>query len=572
MDTDTRFRPTSKRSLLLLVAVLLLPCWLTCTVQQASGIDSAGQSVGGEGGRRDDVVKARCVALECYFNLSNESTAAEVEFIRNWVSARQGVSLKLHNLDLGEAERERFKKVLSAYKITDSKLPVVYGLNRVVTGPLTLAQWETELTQLLTMQVYVRQGCSQCAKAKEYLPKFRQRYPGIEIEYLDAVANADARKKFSELSRNLRIGGVSFPGFWLCRQLVVGFDNAQTTGARLDAILQRWTYDCEIRKKVGQLWQQPPRSRPVVALLPLPSPVATLGWGLVAAAEPVASLQIETDDPVPDLPFPGDAPDLLEEEPLGDADLALPTADEIDVPWMGRISASRLGMPAFTFLIGLVDGFNPCAMWVLLFLLSVLVNLRVRWKIFAVAGTFVLVSGLAYFAFMAAWLNLLLFVGYLRWVQIILASLAILIGLIHIKDFFAFKRGFSLSIPDSAKPGLYARVRQIVMAEHLYGAIAGAFVLAVLVNFIELLCTAGLPAMYTQVLMLQEYPPWKNYAYLALYILAYMLDDSIMVGIVVLTLGKRKLQENEGRWLKLMSGLVVLALGVVLLFKPEWLG
>jgi hypothetical protein len=210
-------------------------------------------------------------------------------------------------------------------------------------------------------------------------------------------------------------------------------------------------------------------------------------------------------------------------------------------------------------------------MWVLLFLLSVLVNLRVRWKIFAVAGTFVLVSGLAYFAFMAAWLNVLLFVGLLRWVQILLALLAIFVGSVHVKDFFAFKRGISLSIPESAKPGIYARVRSIVMAEHIWGAITGAFVLAVLVNLIELLCTAGLPALYSQVLMMQDYPTWKNYAYLSLYIVAYMFDDSVMVGIVILTLGKRKLQENEGRWLKLLSGLVILALGIILLLKPDWL-
>jgi hypothetical protein len=271
-----------------------------------------------------------------------------------------------------------------------------------------------------------------------------------------------------------------------------------------------------------------------------------------------------------DLPIPGDAPELAV-EPENAQDKGSPGADEIDVPLFGRISASRIGMPAFTFLIGLVDGFNPCAMWVLLFLLSVLVNLRVRWKILAVAGTFVVVSGLAYFAFMAAWLNVLLFVGYLRWVQILLAMLAIFVGSVHVKDFFAFKRGLSLSIPESAKPGIYARVRSIVMAEHLYGAISGAFVLAVLVNFIELLCTAGLPALYSQVLMMQDYPTWKNYAYLTLYIVAYMLDDSIMVGIVIFTLGKRKLQENEGRWLKLVSGLFILALGLVLLLKPDWL-
>jgi hypothetical protein len=337
----------------------------------------------------------------------------------------------------------------------------------------------------------------------------------------------------------------------------------------LEAILNRWSYDCVLPDVSDRRRPHAPIEKHAEVLRLVSSPA--LYWtGYLAFQSTEEAPDLEIGQPSTDLPISDTSLDIpTDQENLSEPPLNSP--DEIDVPWLGRMSASRLGMPAFTFLIGLVDGFNPCAMWVLLFLLSVLVNLRVRWKIFAVAGTFVIVSGLAYFAFMAAWLNVLLFVGYLRWVQILLAMLAIFVGSVHIKDFFAFKRGLSLSIPDSAKPGIYARVRSIVMAEHLYGAIAGALVLAVLVNFIELLCTAGLPAMYSQVLILQDYPPWKNYAYLALYILAYMLDDSIMVGIVILTLGKRKLQETEGRWLKLLSGLVILALGCILLFKPEWL-
>ena len=243
----------------------------------------------------------------------------------------------------------------------------------------------------------------------------------------------------------------------------------------------------------------------------------------------------------------------------------------MEVPILGRLSAVSLGMPLFTLAIGLVDGFNPCAMWVLVFLLSVLVHLRSRAKILAVAGTFVVISGLAYYAFMAAWMNVFLFVGLLRPVQIILALLAIVVGAVHIKDFFAFHRGVSFSIPESAKPGIYERVRRIVTAENLWGAIIGASVLAVLVNMIELLCTAGLPAMYTQILSLQRLPAWANYLYLALYNVAYMTDDILMVTIVVVTLSHRKMQETEGRWLKLVSGVVIVALGLVLLVRPEWL-
>lgn len=95
--------------------------------------------------------------------------------------------------------------------------------------------------------------------------------------------------------------------------------------------------------------------------------------------------------------------------------------------------------------------------------------------------------------------------------------------------------------------------------------------LAVLVNAVELLCTAGIPALYTQVLALQNLPTWQHYAYLALYDLAYMADDGVLVGIAVVTLRGHRLQERGGRWLKLVSGLVVAALGVLLLVAPGWL-
>ncbi len=245
--------------------------------------------------------------------------------------------------------------------------------------------------------------------------------------------------------------------------------------------------------------------------------------------------------------------------------------ESIRVPLLGRLKVRDLGMPLFTFLIGLIDGFNPCAMWVLVFLLSVLVNLQDRRKIVLIAGTFVVVSGLAYYAFMAAWLNVFLLIGFARPAQIVLGLVGIFIGALNVKDFFAFRRGPTLSIPESAKPGLYARVRQVVSAERLTAALAGAIVLALLVNTIELLCTAGLPALYTQILTYQKYPFWLNYLYLALYIVAYMLDDTIVLTIVVVTLSRHRLQEREGRWLKLISGLVILVLGLIMLFKPEWL-
>jgi hypothetical protein len=248
-----------------------------------------------------------------------------------------------------------------------------------------------------------------------------------------------------------------------------------------------------------------------------------------------------------------------------------PSDDAVDVPLLGRLEARRLGLPLFTIAIGLIDGFNPCAMWVLLFLLAMLVNVRDRRRVALVAGTFVAVSALAYYAFMAAWLNAFLLVGLSRAAQVALGVLALGVGAVHAKDFFAAHRGPSLSIPESAKPGIYARTRKILAAKSVWLALAGAAGLALVVNVIELLCTAGLPAVYTQVLARQGVSPASRYGYLALYDAAYMLDDGVMVAIAVITLGKRKLQERGGRILKLVSGATLVVLGAMLLFAPELL-
>ncbi|MBI1997097.1 MAG: glutaredoxin [Deltaproteobacteria bacterium] len=247
------------------------------------------------------------------------------------------------------------------------------------------------------------------------------------------------------------------------------------------------------------------------------------------------------------------------------------TPGAVTVPLLGQLNVRELGLPVFTIVLGLLDGFNPCAMWVLLFLLSMLVNLRDRRKMFLIGGVFVVVSGLAYFAFMAAWLNLFFLLGASRITQNLLGAIAAIIGILNVKDFFAFGRGPSVGIPAAVKPKIYDHVRRVLRAENLVGALVAVVVLAILVNTVELLCTAGLPVIYTRVLTAYSLPAWGYYAYLTLYNLAYMADDSLMLAIAIVTLSRQRLQEKGGRWLKLVSGVVMLALGLILVLVPEWL-
>jgi hypothetical protein len=250
---------------------------------------------------------------------------------------------------------------------------------------------------------------------------------------------------------------------------------------------------------------------------------------------------------------------------------ASPPPVEVETTLFGTLSASRLGLPLFTVTLGLLDGFNPCAMWVLLFLLSLLVRLQNRRRMALIAGTFVLVSGAVYYAFMAAWLNVFLLLGMSAALRATLGGVALAIGALNVKDFLAWGRGFSLSIPASAKPGLYARARAVLHAEALATSLLAVAALAVVVNVVELLCTAGLPAIYTAVLTQQDLGASARYGYLALYILGYIADDSLMVGTAVMALGSRKLTERAGRSLKLLSGVLMLLLGGVMILRPRWL-
>ncbi|MFM8979631.1 MAG: hypothetical protein ACKOSS_04115 [Planctomycetia bacterium] len=210
-------------------------------------------------------------------------------------------------------------------------------------------------------------------------------------------------------------------------------------------------------------------------------------------------------------------------------------------------------------------------MWVLLFLLSLLVRLESRARMLAVAGTFVLASGACYLAFMAAWLGFFSMVGHARTVQLLLGMRALFVAALHLKDAFALKVGASLSIPERAKPGLYARVTRVLRSQRLLGSMLGMVVLAFLVNTVEILCTAGLPALYVGVLSSHGLGRAAELGYLLLYQACYMLDDTLMLAIAVVTLSRTRLQERGGRWLKGASGLVVAVLGLLLLYRPAWL-
>jgi len=366
------------------------------------------------------------------------------------------------------------------------------------------------------IELFVREGCPHCGQAEAFVAQLGRERPGLTIVVRDVTKDEDALARLQELVRSAGAGAARVPAAYVNGQLILGY----STEASTDKLIR-----------------------------------SALAGSRVASSTPGDSSSCEAEDSLSCGPGAG-----------AGAAAAAPPAEDFSVTLFGRtVTLDDVGLPAFTLAMGLLDGFNPCSMWVLLLIISMLAPLNDRKRMLAIAGTFVLVEGISYFVMMAAWLNLFLLIGLSRASQIAIAVIAIVAGLINVKDFFAFGRGITLSIPDSAKPRIYSRMRGILHAPTYTAAIAGTVVLGLLVQVVEFMCTSGFPALFTRILTLRQLDTASYYGYLLLYNAAYMVDDIIVLGIGVKLLSRHRLNKKEGRMLKLLAGVVMIGLGVYLL-------
>lgn len=358
------------------------------------------------------------------------------------------------------------------------------------------------------IEVFVREGCPHCAKAETFLHTLQQEQPALNIVIVDIAKQPDALQRLQSLAKNQGIRTVRIPAFQIRGQLLIGYSDETSTGQLIRDVL--------------------------------------------AQTPPVKNNH--------------DNSGSCEAEQVNTCEVTTPAKPTFAVNFLGyKLSLDEVGLPLFTVAMGLLDGFNPCSMWVLLLVIALLAPINNRPRMLAIAGTFVVVEGVAYFMFMAAWLNLFLLIGLSRVSEIAIALIALVAGLLNLKDFWRFGWGVSLSIPNAAKPAIYERIRNILQAKNMTAAIIGAVVLALLVQIVEFMCTSGFPALYTRILTLKQLDNISYYSYLLLYNIAYMLDDLLILSIGVITLSQHRLQEKEGRWLKFISGLAMVGLGIYLL-------
>lgn len=358
-----------------------------------------------------------------------------------------------------------------------------------------------------TLYLFWGKGCPHCDKEKDFLETLKRQYAGLEVKEYEVWYDRENKALFERIMQSVRKQAAGVPATVVGKKLFVGFDTQTAKG---------------IENAVKLCIQQ----------------------GCPDALEAMTKPQAERP----------------QEEPK-----------TVSLPLFGDVDPATISLPLFTVIIGGMDSFNPCAFFVLLFLLSMLVYARSRKKMLLIGGIFVFFSGIIYFLFMAAWLNIFLIMGKLTAITFTAGAIALCVALINIKDFFFFKKGVSLVIPEKAKPKLFERIRNLLKSSSLPAMLGGTVVLAVTANAYELLCTAGFPMIYTRALTLHSLTTMEYYLYLALYNIVYVIPLAVIVLVITVSLGAKKLTEWQGRQLKLVSGLMMFFLGLILLVNPALL-
>lgn len=421
-------------------------------------------------------------------------------------------------------------------------LLVVAGLMSAQAEPQSPITWHKVSAQgELKIPLYFvwSKTCPHCKEAHPFIDSLPEKYPWIEVHSF-RVGDAGTAEMWQQLADETNTPSRSVPFLSTCGKTIIGYSSREVTGEFLLNRLKR----CYLAN-----------------------------GGQLAAADMPTSDSVQPTTTTEDEPLfstcssdGGDGTCAISDEENSAAEI-----QPVELPIVGAVNPDSISLPILTLVLAGADAFNPCAFFVLLFLLSIMVNAKSRGRMLLVGGIFVFFSGFIYFLFMTAWLNVFELLGANSdggWIILIAGLLALFAGAINIKEYFFTKGEVSLSMTAENRTSLIKRMGKLSSASSLTAMIFGTTVLAILANAYELLCTAGFPMIYTSVLSMHNLPDFERMMYLVYYNVVYVIPLIAIVVAFSMTLGKRKLTEKEGQTLKLMSGIMMLGLGGTLAANP----
>lgn len=250
------------------------------------------------------------------------------------------------------------------------------------------------------------------------------------------------------------------------------------------------------------------------------------------------------------------------------------TDENVTVPVLGKINAKKVSLPILAAVLGFVDGFNPCAMWILIFLITMLFNMKDRKKMWILGLTFILTSGIVYLMFMLAWLNLATFISKIAFIRLLIAVIALVVGLINVYKYIDSlkKKDEGCDVVDKKdRKKIMEKIISITHEKKFIIALLGIMVLAASVNIIELMCSIGIPLLFTQILAMNNLSTFSYMIYMFIYIFFFLIDDIVIFVISMVTLKVTGLSTKYTKYSHLIGGIIMLIIGLLLIIKPELL-
>lgn len=375
----------------------------------------------------------------------------------------------------------------------------------------------------INMYLFYSDTCPHCAALEEALVDIEGDYPNLHVYKYETGKPKNAilmNKAATELGITVR----SVPFTVIGTRSFIGYSEVQTK-AEIE-------YALKLYSKVGSY------KDPVGEVLGVDYSKGTLTYDQIKASH-------EKEEPTPN--------DKL-----------------IDAPFFGAVSAKTLSLPIVSILMGGIDGFNPCAMWVLLFLLSVLIGMKDRKRMWILGSAFLVTSALIYLVFMFIWLQLTISIDTMWW-KTIVALIALVGGFINLKSFFTTKEDGCEVVDENKRKKTFARIKQFTNEKSFGLALFGIIALAVSVNFIEISCSAGLPMTFVNILAENNLSMFEYSFYIFLYMLFFLIDDLIVFFIAMKSLKLTGISNKYGKYSHLIGGIIMVIIGLLMILKPEWL-
>jgi glutaredoxin len=381
------------------------------------------------------------------------------------------------------------------------------------------------------MYFFWGEGCPHCAKADPFLEKLDSSSDAVSLYKYEVYHSSQNQSYLRDVAKKMDISASGVPVIVIGNQAFVGYSesSSQSISRRVDNCVNNGCSD-DVADIVGV-------TKPI---------------GKTSETGPV--VEDKNTSPISNLQKDSDEEDKT-----------------FNLPLFGEVHVKDFSLPALTAIIALLDGFNPCAMWTLMFLISVLLGMKSRRRMWALGGTFIVTSAVVYFLFMTAWLNIFLFLGLVTWVKILIGLVALGAGGYYLYDFWNNRNGTCKVTGGEKRQAVFEKIRHIAHEKSFWLALGGITILAFAVNLVELVCSAGLPAVYTSILSGSNLASWQYYAYIAFYILIFMVDDLFVFFAAMFTLKMVGVHTSYARYAHLIGGVLMLVLGILLILAPQLL-